>query len=669
MQQRVSGRATFLSFVLFATSGAVACNSEVGYVSPLVAGDGAAAIGNSTDAGATGTGDATGTTGSGGRVAGSGGAISASGGNAGSVTPPAGGTTGSGATTGSASGGVRGSGGTGMAMSGAGGTTSSGGATSTTGTGGSRVASGGATASGGKTGTSGSGGAAAPAPMGCPDDPAAGVTIYYACDCGAGADKNCTAGKDSNDGKSPSTPWQTFEKARSQFASLKAGDRIEFCQGGSFTEGSSNSFVNKNCKAGNRCVVTSYQAPWASGDEGRPVIHVPSGANGIDFTDANEAHEEGYVFAGIELAGGGMNWGFFFYNDISDVLVCNVAVHDFEIGLHTAGGNTVTTHNERITIRNSTITNNNGQGFLGCDNGLDIESNHFENNGYARAILNHNIYLSGGGNGVSGVTIRNNELYKSTLTNGQCTGTSLVAHGLIDNMLIEGNYVHEDKGAVDSGCWGIAIVPGYSSMELFTNITLRGNTVVNMGNTSLGVAACQKCSIENNVVINQQGNNYNSILAPAGDEGPEDAKDDQITIRNNSVLIDGGQGIGVVQEGKGNIIVNNAIYDGGAGNGGVACFQFDQPASSYTAIDHNVCFTNGKGEWVVGQGSLDTWSKKTGFDKNSALADPKYKSMASPWDLTPATGSPLLNAADASNCPLTNFAGATRTATPNIGAY
>jgi len=526
-------------------------------------------------------------------------------------------------------------------------------------------------ASGGKVGSGGSasGGAAPPPPMGCPDDPAAGVTIYYACDCGSGADKDCVAGKDSNDGKSPSTPWQTFEKARSQFASLKAGDRIEFCQGGSFTEGGSNSFVNKNCRADNRCVITGYKAPWASGDEGRPVIHVPSGANGIDFTDANEAHEEGYVFAGLELAGGGMNWGFFFYNDVSDVLVCNMAIHDFEIGLHTAGGNTVTTHNERLVIRDSAITNNNGQGFLGCDNGLQIENNHFENNGYARAILNHNIYLSGGSNGVSGVTIRGNELYKSTFTNGQCTGTSMVAHGLIDNMLIENNYVHEDKGTVDAGCWGIAIVPGYSSKELFTNITLRGNTVVNMGNTSLGVAACQKCTIENNVVINQQNNNYNSVLAPADNEGSEDAKDTQITVRNNSILIDGGQGIGVVQEGTGNIIVNNAVYNGGAGNGGVSCFNFDQPASSYAAIDHNVCFTNGKGEWVVGQGTLDAWSKKTGFDQHSMLADPKYKSMASPWDLTPSSGSPLLNGADATDCPLTNIAGTTRTATPNIGAY
>jgi len=476
------------------------------------------------------------------------------------------------------------------------------------------------------------------------------------------------AGKDSNDGKSASTPWRSFEKARSQFASLNAGDRIEFCQGGNFTETTSNSFVNSHCTAANRCVVTSYKAPWSSGDEGRPVINVPSGANGIDFEDSNERHEEGYVFAGLELAGPGSNWGFFFYNDIDDVLLCNLSVHDFEIGMHTAGGNSVTTHNDRIVIRDSTIVNNNGQGFLGCDNGLVIENNHFENNGYARAILNHNIYLSGGGNGTSGVIVRGNELYKSTLTNGQCTGTSLVAHGLIDNLLIENNYVHEDVGTVDAGCWGIAILPGYTSMELFTNVTLRGNKVVNMGNLSLGVAACQNCTIEDNVVVNQQGNNYVSILAPASSEGPEDGKNTQITVRNNSVLLDGGQGIGVVTEGTGNAIVNNAVYVAGAG-GGVACFAVDQPTSSYTEVDYNVCFTNGKGEWVSGQGSLDTWSKKSGFDKHSMSADPKFKSMVNPFDLSPATGSPLLNIADPKSGSTVNILGDTRSSTPNVGAY
>lgn len=505
-------------------------------------------------------------------------------------------------------------------------------------------------------------------PAGCPDDAAAGAAIHYVCDCGGGADGDCVPGKDDNDGASPATPWQTFEKARAQFSSLNAGDRIVFCQGGSFTVGRSSSWVNGNCQAENRCVVASYKAPWASGDEGRPHIHSPSGQNGFDFSDARNNHEEGYVFAGLELEGSGTDWGFFFYADVDDVLICDAYIHNFDIGLHlVANDPDGQTHNENIVLRDSLIKDNSGQGFLGGDNGLLIEGNHFVNNGSARASLNHNIYL--GEEMISNITVRNNELYRAAVMNGQCAGTSLVVHGVIDGLLIEGNYVHEDTAAVGQGCWGIAVAPGYSSMEKFTNVTIRGNTVQDLGNMSIGVAACQGCVIENNVVINQQMINATAISAPASDEGGEDAKDDRITIRNNSVLIDVGQGIGLTQEGSGNAVVNNAIYHGGGGNGGVACFVLGLPASAYTEVDHNVCFTNGKGDWVLGKGSLDAWSKSTGLDAHSMSADPGYASIVQPYDLSPGAASPLSGGADARNCPTTNVTGDQRSSSPNIGAY
>ena len=69
----------------------------------------------------------------------------------------------------------------------------------------------------------------------CPPAAPSTATIYYACDCVAGADKDCVAGNDTNTGTSASAPWRSFERARSQFASLRAGDRIEFCKGGRFT--------------------------------------------------------------------------------------------------------------------------------------------------------------------------------------------------------------------------------------------------------------------------------------------------------------------------------------------------------------------------------------------------------------------------------------------------
>jgi hypothetical protein len=514
--------------------------------------------------------------------------------------------------------------------------------------------------------------AAAP-PVGCPDAPAPGIATYYVCDCGANADSNCVAGKDTNAGTSPGAAWQTFGKAEAQFASLRAGDRIEFCRGGSFSSTGSNKWVNGNCRADNRCVVASYAAPWASGDEGRPVIQSPSGQHGIAFDDtANADHEEGYVFAGLELLGSGTDSGFFVYNDIDDVLICDMYIHNFSIGIQLSGGNPpnpgADMHNDRIVLRSSIIKDNGGQGWLGGDNGSSIETSHFENNGFDLAVFDHNIYLSM--DGASNVQVIGNDLYRSAVIGGKCMSVSLVGHGVADGLLIEGNTVHEDIGAVDQGCWGIAIDPGYASAESFNNVTIRGNTVTNVGNQSIGVSACHNCVIENNVVISRQNINGQAILAPNLSGNSNDATNDHITIRNNSIDIDVGQGIGLVQEGSGHIVANNAIYSKGGGNGGVACFSLDLPAASYASVDNNVCFMNARGEWVVGQGTLAAWTAKLGFDAHSMLVDPGFKSVEAPYDLSAATAtSALVNHGQVENASLTDITGKARDAQPDIGAY
>jgi len=536
---------------------------------------------------------------------------------------------------------------------------------------------------GGKGGLTGSGGMAMgsggavvlPPPAGCPDAPAAGIATYYTCDCGAGADADCVAGKDSNAGTAPDAPWQSFGKAQSQFAALKAGDRIEFCKGGVFNVTAVSRWVNGNCKAGNRCVVASYAPPWGSGDEGRPVINSPAGQHGIALDDpANADHEEGYVFAGLELKGGGAEAddGFFVYNDVDDVLICDMYIHNFGIGVQLAGGNTpnagADAHNERIVVRSSIINDCSGDGWLGADNGSVIQDSHFENNGFGVATFNHNIYLSL--SGADGVQIIGNDLYRSTFIGGQCQGVSLVVHGVGSNLLIQGNSVHEDAGTVTQGCWGIAVDPGYSTAEMFSNVTIRGNTVTNLGNMSIGVAACHGCVIENNVVINRQSINATAILVPASGSDAGDWTCDQITVRNNSIDIDGGQGIGVVSEGSGHVIANNAIYDSGAGSGGVGCFRYDLPGSAYSAIDNNVCFTNGKGEWVVGKGQLSAWSTSSGFDQMSKQVDPQFASVMAPYALAPASmTSPLVNAADGAHASSTDITGKTRGSQPDVGAY
>ena len=699
--------------LLFAAVGVFSCTSSVGYIGSNLTGIGGgipigagsndgqpSPAGGDPDPGATGGVVGTHPTGAAG--------TSPTGtGGPGGGSPPVGtggrgGATGTGGTRGTGAGGTApGPGSGGASPTGSGGDPGSGGQMMTTGSGGAgTVGSGGVrgTGSGGKTSNPGSGGQAGaggmgsggipgsggtgsggipagPPPAGCPDAPAAGITTYYACDCAAGADADCVAGKDSNAGTSPDAPWQTFGKAQSQFASLQAGDRIEFCKGGVFNVTAVSRWVNGNCKADNRCVVASYAAPWASGNEGRPVINSPAGQHGIAFDDPSNAdHEEGYVFAGLELVGAGASAdnGFFVYNDIDDVLICDMYIHNFGIGIQLAGGNTpnpgADMNNDRIVVRDSIINDCSGDGWLGGDNGSTIQNTHFENNGFGDATFNHNIYLSMAG--ADGIQVIGNDLYHSTYIDGQCQGVSLVGHGVTTNLLIQGNKVHEDMGTITQGCWGIAIDPGYSSAEMFTNVTIRGNTVTNMGNQSIGVAACHGCVIEDNVVINRQGINAVAILVPVSGEDSGDWTCDQITIRNNSIDIDGGQGIALVSEGSGHVSANNAIYNSGLGNGGVGCFRYDLPASAYSAIDNNVCFTNGKGEWVIGKGQLAAWSASSGFDQNSAQVDPQFASVMSPYNLSPASAtSPLVNKGDPKTAAGTDINGKTRDGQPDVGAY
>src|SRR5580692_446961 len=88
-------------------------------------------------------------------------------------------------------------------------------------------------------------GTIASAAQACADQPMnTSGTIYYVCDCQAGAASNCQAGDDTNDGTDPSTPWQTYDKAQTQFANLQPGDTIAFCKGGVIAGDTKNPWVN-----------------------------------------------------------------------------------------------------------------------------------------------------------------------------------------------------------------------------------------------------------------------------------------------------------------------------------------------------------------------------------------------------------------------------------------
>lgn len=507
---------------------------------------------------------------------------------------------------------------------------------------------------------------------------------YYVCDCDVDADADCVPGDDTNPGTDPSAPWQTFEKARIEFASLSGGDAIRFCQGGSFDLAAYNGgWNNYNCSAASPCTVTNYQPPWASGDEALPLLRKTADGWGINLGNGGYAvQESGYIFENLYLSCPVCDLdtnanGIFVYNDIDDVTIRNVTIDNFTVGVQLAGSQACdesdpncNAHNERLTIQNSTFINNKRCGFIGSGNGLLIENNYFENNGYLVQPPNthptgHHIYLSGAQSPTSGIQIRGNELYRNALLDGSCDAVSLVAHGEHHDLIIENNLVREDVGEANDRCWGITVDAAYFDPERFENVTIRGNKVMNVGNISIGLTSCVNCVVENNVVIQQQSFDSIGIAVPNRPRGTEDAVGANVTVRNNSILFTyRGTGIQVNGEGTNHTVVSNAIRYTGS-DSSWNCLRANLPASSYNAIDNNICGYT-VGEWAAGVGNLAAW-QSIGWGLQSQAVAPGFTSIT---DLSPASSSvAIVDFGHPTLSTLLDINGVTRDALPDVGAY
>ena len=160
--------------------------------------------------------------------------------------------------------------------------------------------------------------------------------VRYFCDCAEGAASHCVPGNDAAKGDR-AAPRRSYEAARRTFESLQAGDTIAFCRGGSFLKGSQNRWVNSGCQAENRCVVRDYAPPWATGDEGAPIVRSPAGGRAFSLDDkGRSSQEEGYAFMNLDLRSEGGDRGFFVYNDVD---IWNVSIDRYKIGVHVAGSN------------------------------------------------------------------------------------------------------------------------------------------------------------------------------------------------------------------------------------------------------------------------------------------------------------------------------------------
>jgi hypothetical protein len=526
----------------------------------------------------------------------------------------------------------------------------------------------------------------AAAAQACADEPLGATgTIYYACDCGPNADPNCKPGDDSNAGTDPLKPWRTYQKGQGQFANLNAGDTLAFCKGGSFT-GNTNAWVNANCKAGNTCTVRDYAPPGSSGNELPPKL---VGATMSLANPGKALHEEGYRFLNLEFDGDGTTDCVLIYNDIKDVLLCNLVIAGYQTAINVSGSNPPANAssdglNANITLRGSRILNNSSFGWVGGCSGGVAEYNYFDHNGAADP-LDHSIYFGAALDSNNkiytaiGMRATGNELYHSAQGSGTtCTGVPLVSHGLQDGLIIQANTVMQDLGTAGPGCWGIGVVPGYPTLpEGFTNVTIAGNRVINAGDASIVIASCQKCVIEDNLVIQgQPGFGSQGIVAyPDGTQAADDLPLDAAQVLNNTIYFAAAdaQSTGIVVGGQGSnhVIAANAVLSSSSSTSGWSCLDFDLPVTAYYS-DHNLCWdaVDPKGDWEFGSGPLAAWQMKSGLDMHSLNQDPMFKNAAlTGYDFSAAPGSPLIGAGDPTHGSSIDIDGMMRSSPPDIGAY
>ena len=508
---------------------------------------------------------------------------------------------------------------------------------------------------------------------------AASATVYYVSDCQSGAASGCVAGNDSNNGTSAATAWRTTSKLQSAFNAGKPGDQFLLAKGGAWSGVSMTLFNNNGGSPSalytNPLIIDSYTASWAS--TAKPILNTGSGAVALNFSNSGAPPlvNGGYTVRNLSLQGAGSaDVGIRLFNGVQNVVTENLTVNGFNAGLSCGGLAAAGSDPSSITVRNSTYTNNRavGIGMWGCPNVL-IEGNALDNNGFTRPGLDHPMYVSGSDKGrvTNGVVIRNNKLTNNAVTSGLCQATAIVGHDVAADWLIEGNYIYQAPGTSYPTCWGIAMSPGNGGYtEGMDRLVIRGNTIVNVGNNGIEVAACRTCTIENNVLVWEATTEAMGIryhIAPTTPTYTGTA----LTVRNNSVYFaktnDTSRGVVVNDQGTNHVVASNLVYFG-SGSVAAACFDSNLAAGSFTGWNNNLCFG---GNWTGQYATRAAFTSATGFDANGVSADPKLAAtpaLANNFSMALASTSPAINVGSTTMSSSIDRLSVQRSA-PDIGAF
>lgn len=514
---------------------------------------------------------------------------------------------------------------------------------------------------------------------------AANAATFYFSDCQAGADPACVPGDNRNGGTSPSSPKRDL--VGFNVKGQGAGEHtLRFARGAAWLI-HGRPYLGSMKTVDQSLVFTDYQPAWGSGSA-LPLIKFAAsthpdtlGAAGFGLVKAGS----GYTFRNLDLSGEGQPGGpaysgsaFFFYGKVSNVLIENVTMRNFSMGLYLAQQKPSSTERiENVTVRDSRIVSNHAQGMLGGGYNVVFENNLFENNGFKGGPRYHNIYLSEYG---ENMVLRGNTLRGSALVDGRCTGVSLVGHDHLVKTLIENNTIVERRAKW--GCYGIQINGYQSSTKYmgFDGTIIRGNTVVmgEQASVGIGVNACPDCVIENNVVVGLGTVDFTAINVPDGSFTSAGSRDDAITVRNNSVYIDSptGNTFGIRVNAPGatdDRVLSNLVYFGPGSHADAKCFKTGgRSLASYAAFENNLCFrAGGPSKWSDQHATLAA-AQAAGWDEGSLAIDPllaAVPSAANRWSMQLRAGSPAINTGSRVMSATSDVLRQLRDALPDMGAF
>lgn len=485
---------------------------------------------------------------------------------------------------------------------------------------------------------------APPLPIDAPD-------VTYVCDCQAGADPACVPGADTNPGTAQA-PLQTFTAAMSRFNQLTSGQAVALCRGGAW-QTADNRVRRTACSADDRCVLGDYTAPWGDGGEAAPALTLsnPTG-NLISMDSGSGVTVEGLEVRNLTLRGPGIEGvGIFVYREINHVkLSCmDLSGFDIAINIHAWGTD--------VVLEDAVVHDNGGHGWLGGCNACGIRRARFDNNGagwaaVGRGSLAHNVYVSGGSTGMFVESVHSTR--SAVDDQGACTGIPITAHGgVMHDLRIVGNLIEEPNAGL--GCWGISVDSASMDPDGNRRALIANNVLVNVGNVGIGLASCEDCTVENNVIVQERIGGMRAIVMPVRQRSADDLASDRVVVRHNTVYFaGGGQGTGVAVGGEGSahVVANNIVaFTGQSGE----CYRLDLASDAYAGLDGNLCFG----------GTMSPGS--TGLDGLTLVADPQF--VAAPEDLSLSASSPAVDSGDPSQATDCDLMGQPRDAHPDRGAY